>query len=185
MDPELGNERPRSIGSYLFLISGIKIWIDLIQNFFRLFSGNVNQSFIKKRNIQKVILEVRFLFGIYLLVFILSFNSNNSILLYGWIIPMILGQPFLRLFLLAEHGFCDQTTDMTKNSRTTKTNFLVRFFVWNMNYHAGHHSKPAIPFHKLQTFHNEIEHKIKFQETGYFTVHKIYLMQLINQKEVH
>ena len=87
MDPELWNESPRSIGSYLFLISGIRIWIDLIQNFFRLFSGNVNQSYIKKRNIQKVILEVRFLFGIYLLLLFLSFNSNNSFLLNGWIIP--------------------------------------------------------------------------------------------------
>mgnify|MGYP007000069095 CR=1 len=77
------------------LISGIRIWFDLIQNFFRFFSGNVNQSYIRKRNIQKVILEVRFLFGIYLLLFILSFNSNNAFLLYGWIIPMILGQPFL------------------------------------------------------------------------------------------
>ena len=64
MDPELGNERPRSIGSYLFLISGIRIWIDLVQNFFRLFSGNANQSYIREHNIQKVILEVRFLFGI-------------------------------------------------------------------------------------------------------------------------
>ena len=65
MDPELGNERPRSIGSYLFLISGIRIWIDLVHNFFRLFAGIANQSYIRKRNIQKVILEVRFLFGIY------------------------------------------------------------------------------------------------------------------------
>lgn len=185
MDPELGNERPRSIGSYLFLISGIRIWIELVHNFFRLFAGIANQSYIRKRNIQKVILEVRFLFGIYLLLLILSFNSNNPFLLYGWIIPMILGQPFLRLFLLAEHGFCDQTTDMTKNSRTTKTNFLVRFFVWNMNYHAEHHSRPAIPFHKLQTFHKEIEYKIKFQESGYFNFHKKYLMQLISQKDLH
>ena len=44
MDPELGNKRPRSIGSYLFLISGIRIWIELVHNFFRLFSGIANQS---------------------------------------------------------------------------------------------------------------------------------------------
>jgi len=74
---------------------------------------------------------------------------------------------------------------MIKNSRTTKTNFLIRFFVWNMNYHAEHHSRPAIPFHKLQTFHKEIEHKIKFQESGYFNFHKKYLMQLISQKDLH
>ena len=45
-DPELGTEHPRTIGSYIFLITGIKIWIDLVNNFFRLFSGNANESYI-------------------------------------------------------------------------------------------------------------------------------------------
>ena len=94
------------------------------------------------------------IFVIYLLLLFVSFSLKNGVLLYAWIIPMIIGQPFLRLFLLAEHGFCDLTSDMTKNSRTTKTNFLVRFFMWNMNYHTEHHSTPGIPFHKLK------EHKL-------------------------
>jgi fatty acid desaturase len=180
-DPELGTEHPRTIGSYIFLITGIKIWIDLVNNVFRLFSGNVNESYIDKHNTKKVVLEARIVFVIYLLLFFFSFNLNNGILLYAWIIPMIIGQPFLRLFLLAEHGFCDLTADMTKNSRTTKTNFLVRFFMWNMNYHTEHHSTPGIPFHKLQEYQKKIKYKVKYQELGYFNFHKKYLMRLLNQ----
>ena len=182
-DPELGVEYPRTIGSYILLITGIKIWIDLVNNFFRLLSGNANDSYINKHNIKKVVIEARIVFIIYLLLFFVSFNLNNGILLYAWIIPMIIGQPFLRLFLLAEHGFCDLTTDMTKNSRTTKTNFLVRFFMWNMNYHTEHHYTPGIPFHKLQEFQKRIEHKVKYQELGYFNFHKKYLMHLLNKKD--
>ena len=181
-DPELGTEHPRTIGSYIFLITGIKIWIDLVNNFFRLPSGNANDSYINKHNIKKVVIEARIVFIIYLLLFFVSFNLNNGILLYAWIIPMIIGQPFLRLFLLAEHGLCDLTTDMTKNSRTTKTNFLVRFFMWNMNYHCEHHSIPGIPFHKLQEYQKNNEHKVKYQELGYFNFHKKYLMHLLNQR---
>jgi len=179
-DPELGTESPRTIVSYIFLITGIKIWIDLVNNFFGLLSGNANESYINKHNTKKVVIEARIIFIVYLLFFFVSLNLNNGILLYAWIIPMIIGQPFLRLFLLAEHGLCDLTTDMTKNSRTTKTNFLVRFFMWNMNYHTGHHSNPGIPFHKLQEYQKIIKHKFKYKELGYLNFHKKYLIHLLN-----
>ena len=184
-DPELGTEHPRTIGSYIFSITGIKIWNYLFINFFRLISGNANESFIKRHNRKKVVFEARILFLIYLLLFFVSYNLNNGILLYMWIIPMIIGQPFLRLFLLAEHGSCDLTTDMTKNSRSTKTDFLIRFFMWNMNYHMEHHFTPGIPFHKLPEYQKTIKHKVKYQELGYFNFHKKYLMHLLNQKDFH
>jgi len=182
-DPELGTGHPKTIGSYILLITGIKIWIDLVNNFFRLFSGYANESYINKHNTKKAVFEARIVFVIYLLLFFVSFNLNNGILLYAWIIPMIISQPFLRLFLLSEHGFCDLTTDMTKNGRTTKTNPLVRFFMWNMNYHTVHHYTPGIPFHKLQEYQKRIELNVKYQELGYFNFHKKYLMHLLNQKD--
>ena len=179
-DPELGKEHPKTIFSYILLITGIKIWIDLFINLFRLILGNANQPYINKHNSKKAVFEARIVFAIYLLLFLISYNLNNGLLLYVWIIPMIIGQPFLRLFLLAEHGFCDSIADMKKNSRTIKTNFLVRFFMWNMNYHTGHHHAPGIPFHKLQKYQKKIENKVKYKELGYLSFHKKYLMQLLN-----
>ena len=52
-DPELRTQQPRTIGSYIFLVTGIKIWIDLVKNFFRLFSGNVKDSYINKHNTKR------------------------------------------------------------------------------------------------------------------------------------
>ena len=43
-------------------------------------------------------------------------------ILQFWLLPLLLGQPFLRLFLLAEHAGCPHEPDMLKNSRTTRTN---------------------------------------------------------------
>ena len=184
-DPELETEHPRTIASYIFLISGIKIWIDLFNNFFNLILGNANESYIKSTNTKKVVFEARIDLVIYLFLLFISLNFNNGMLLYVWIIPMIIGQPFLRLFLLAEHGFCNLTTDMTKNSRTTKTNFLVSFFMWNMNYHTEHHYNPGIPFHKLQKYQKKNELKFKFQQLGYINFHKKYLICILNQKDFH
>ena len=70
-----------------------------------------------------------------------------------WVLPALLGQPFLRLYLLAEHGRCPPVANMLENSRTTFTNRAVRFLAWNMPYHAEHHAYPAVPFHQLPAFH--------------------------------
>jgi len=68
-------------------------------------------------------------------------------------LPALLGQPFLRLYLLAEHGRCPPVANMLENTRTTLTNRAVRFLAWNMPYHIEHHSAPNVPFHKLPGLH--------------------------------
>ena len=77
-----------------------------------------------------------------------------------WVMPMLLGQPFLRLYLLAEHGGCPKVRDMLANTRTTKTTALVRFLAWNMPYHTEHHVYPAVPFHRLPEAHDLLKDKL-------------------------
>ena len=43
-----------------------------------------------------------------------------------WILPAVLGQPWLRLYLLAEHTGCPLVPDMLANTRTTFTNPVVK-----------------------------------------------------------
>ena len=64
----------------------------------------------------------------------------------------LLGQPFLRAYLLAEHARCPHVANMLENTRTTFTTALVRLIAWNMPFHAEHHAYPAVPFHKLPRF---------------------------------
>jgi hypothetical protein len=63
--------------------------------------------------------------------------------------PLLVGQGFLRPYLLAEHTACAFTRDCLENTRTTLTLWLVRLFAWNMPYHGEHHAYPAVPFHAL------------------------------------
>ena len=79
----------------------------------------------------------------------MSLWLQTAVLLWVWIIPALLGQPFLRLYLLAEHGCCAFVANMFENSRTTFTGPLVRFLAWNMPYHAEHHAFPTVPFYRL------------------------------------
>ena len=75
--------------------------------------------------------------------------AGSTLLLWYWVVPALLGQPMLRLYLLAEHSACPRSADMLENTRTTYTNALVRFLAWNMPFHAEHHAWPSIPFHAL------------------------------------
>jgi fatty acid desaturase len=108
-----------------------------------------------------------------------------SIALFGWrapllfwIGPVILGQPFLRLYLLAEHTLCSQDANGLTNTRTTLTNGLVRLLMWNMSYHAEHHLFPSIPFHRLPDAHVEIRDRLGVLQPGYVNWHAEYLDKL-------
>ena len=64
-------------------------------------------------------------------------------------LPVLLGQPALRLYLLAEHGDCPRVANMFENTRTTFTTAMMRFLAWNMPYHVEHHVYPQVPFYRL------------------------------------
>ena len=88
-------------------------------------------------------------------------------LVWLWLVPALVGQPALRLFLLAEHTGCPMVPEMLANSRTTLTNRYVRWLTWNMPYHAAHHAYPWLPFHALPAVHESIRDHVKVKTAGY------------------
>jgi fatty acid desaturase len=97
--------------------------------------------------------EARVLIAVYAGLFGLGVAAGSALLLWTWVLPLALGTPALRGYLLAEHGRCPHVADMLLNSRTTATNRLVRWLAWNMPFHAEHHAYPAVPFHRLPLLH--------------------------------
>ena len=95
--------------------------------------------------------------------------------LWLWIVPALLGQPFLRLYLLAEHGDCPRVANMLANSRTTLTGPVVRFLAWNMPYHTEHHSWPQVPFHHLPAVHARLRDHLQNTSPGYAAFTRSYL----------
>ena len=89
-----------------------------------------------------------------------------------WVLPVLIGQPFLRAYLLAEHTLCPHVANMLENTRTTFTTAAVRFIAWNMPFHAEHHAYPAVPFHQLPRFHGLIAAHLRQTERGYIRFHR-------------
>ena len=109
---------------------------------------------------------------LYVLLAGASLAAGSAVLVFVWLLPLLLGQPFLRLYLLAEHGGCPFVPNMLENSRTTQTTWLVRKLAWNMPFHAEHHSFPGVPFHRLPQLHALIKEHLKVTEDGYFRFHR-------------
>ncbi|MBV8308193.1 MAG: fatty acid desaturase, partial [Gammaproteobacteria bacterium] len=122
--------------------------------------------------------EARILWGCYLASAAASLYLQRADALIYWIVPALLGQPFLRLFLLAEHSGCAFDDDMLANTRTTYTNRAVLLLTWRMPYHAEHHSFPSVPFHRLPRVNALIGERERVSSPGYLAFHRALLRQL-------
>ncbi|MEM9098892.1 MAG: fatty acid desaturase, partial [Pseudomonadota bacterium] len=43
-----------------------------------------------------------------------------------------------------------------ENTRSTRTNAVMRWMCWNMQYHTAHHAFPSVPFHRLKELNREM-----------------------------
>jgi fatty acid desaturase len=171
-DPELTAPKPRTLGAYLWHVSGLPYWRERIVTTLRHARGRADEPFIGARKRPQIVREARQLLGIYLLALLASIAAWSDALLYLWVAPVLLGQPFLRLYLLAEHTGCPLVANILENSRTTRSLAAIRRLAWNMPYHAEHHAYPALPFHALPAAHRLLKSQIAVQASGYVAVHR-------------
>jgi fatty acid desaturase len=177
-DPELAVPKPRSLGEYLRHVSGLPYWRERIVTTIRHASGRVEEPFIGPRQRPGIVREARLLLALYLLAALASLFWSSPALLYLWVGPASLGQPFLRLYLLAEHTGCPFVPAMLENSRTTRSLAPLRRLAWNMPYHAEHHAYPALPFYALPAAHRMLRASIGVQAPGYVAVQREILAAL-------
>jgi fatty acid desaturase len=167
-DPELTIPKPASVRQFLWCISGLPYWIAGFRGLIVRAGGTLSEPIYATERVRRsVVLEARWVLAIYAMALGLSIATQSTVLLWYWVIPALLGQPVLRLYLLAEHSGCPRTRDMLENSRTTYTNALVRFLAWNMPFHAEHHAWPSIPFHALPATNALIRGKLRKTSPGY------------------
>ena len=171
-DPELDNPKPASLGQWLIAVSGFVYWKDLAMLLVRAVAGRLDAPYITRARRGEVILETRLFAVLYLAIAAWSVAAGSTLVLTHWLLPLLVGQPFLRLFLMAEHTGCPRVNDMLRNTRTTLTHPLLRFLCWNMNYHVEHHVFPAVPFHALARTHREIRERIETVGAGYIAVNR-------------
>ncbi len=167
-DPELATPKPETLGQYLLVASGLPYWRERLVTTLRHAAGRVGRrGFVPAGAAPRIVAEARRLWALYAAVGLLALALGWWAPLLYWVAPAILGQPFLRLFLLAEHTGRPLVGNMLLNGRTTLTNPLVRWLTWNMPYHIEHHAFPSVPFHALPRLHAEMRHRLGAVATGY------------------
>lgn len=166
-DPELAAPKPRGRTAYLLHLSGLPLWKGTLSTLLGNAAGRRPEGFVPAREHAAVAGEARIMVTFYALIVVLSLAFQSWAAIWLWLLPLLAGQPLLRLYLLAEHTGCPEVADMLRNSRTTRTGPLLRFLAWNMPYHAEHHAWPAAPFHALPQVHALIGERVEMRSPSY------------------
>ncbi len=181
-DPELDFPKPATFKQYLWYISGFPVWFSHVTTLVSLALGKRQDVyvpvFIRSQTSRQAVLMC----ACYLALALVSYIAGSALLFFIWIAPLIAGQPFLRLYLLAEHTGCPNTSSMVQNTRTVLTNRIVRLFAWNMPFHTEHHVYPAVPFHQLPELHRLLSSYLCHTQQGYLRFNHRYVTEDCRQR---
>ncbi len=173
LDPELAAPKPDTPGQWLLHVSGLSYWRAGLLLLGRLAVGRERAEFLPVAALPRLMRGARWMCAVYIVA--LASLIVSPALLWLWLVPVLLGQPVLRLYLLAEHGDCHYVANMFENTRTVFTTALVRFLAWNMPYHVEHHVMPAVPFHRLPELHGLMRAELRVTAAGYVEFSRGYL----------
>jgi fatty acid desaturase len=81
------------------------------------------------------------------------------------------GHLALGIFVMPEHMGLGSEGSQIRRTRSTRSNALVRWSMWNMSWHAEHHAFPAVPFHALPDLSRRIEPELENIASGYLAFH--------------
>jgi fatty acid desaturase len=170
-DPELSVKDVSTWSGYLLYLSGVSYWWRALKGMLVTAWGKVDAPYVGENKKALVIREARLYLLFYLALALGSWWLQSAALLWLWLLPVVLAQPLMRAYLLAEHTGCEFSGNMLANTRTLLSNPLVRFYAWNMPFHVEHHAYPGVPFHALRRVHGLIKEDIVNVSPGYLVFH--------------
>lgn len=176
-DPELRQEKPGTLRQWLWHVSGLPYWWSALRLLPRLALRRESPPWLPGRHRARAEREARQMLAVCLLALVSL--TLSPVVWWVWLLPALLGQPFLRLYLLAEHGDCPRVADMFRNTRTTFTHSIIRYVAWNMPYHCEHHVFPSVPFHRLPELHRRMRDHLRVTSDGYVRFTRDYLWRRV------
>jgi fatty acid desaturase len=155
-DGELVRE-PYTLVTYLLWLSGVTYWRNRIFGLVRRACGVIVEPYIRVEEEAKVIRESRIHVALYLAILLVSIATGSWVVLTFWVLPLLAGKPVHQLQNTIEHLGLSHEDDILENTRSTRTNALMRWLCWQMPYHTAHHVFPSVPFWKLRELNAKIE----------------------------
>jgi fatty acid desaturase len=159
-DGELARER-YTLGSYLVWLSGITYWYTRWRRIIRFSAGALTEPYLPVSRHAELVREARVHLAGYVLLALISVATRSWAAVYLWLGPMLLMKCVHQLQNTIEHLGLPHEANVLVNTRSTRTNALMRWLGWQMQYHTAHHAFPGVPFHRLRRLH-----QIVFTERG-------------------
>ncbi|MEM7543213.1 MAG: fatty acid desaturase [Pseudomonadota bacterium] len=82
-----------------------------------------------------------------------------------------LAHGFQALWVASEHTGLPPKGTILDRTRSVISNRFVRWWLWNMNYHAEHHAWPGIPWYRLPLAHEEVRESLGSLANSYGALH--------------
>ena len=159
-DGELARDR-YTLSSYLFWMSGVSYWYTRWRRIVRFSCGVVTEPYIAATRRGELVREARIHLAGYALIAVLSLLARSWAAVLLWLAPMYVMKFTHQLQNTIEHLGLPHDDDTLVNTRSTRTNAMVRWMAWQMPYHTAHHVFPGVPFHRLHELN-----KILFSDRG-------------------
>jgi fatty acid desaturase len=143
--------RPRyTLASYLLWMSGVSYWYTRWRRIVRFSMGVVGEHYLPVARHAELIREARVHLAGYAIIAAACAAVGTWAALYFWIAPMLATKCVHQLQNTIEHLGLPHTGNVLINTRSTRTNALMRWLGWQMQYHTAHHAFPGVPFHRLR-----------------------------------
>lgn len=144
-------ERPRyNLRSLLMWMSGIEYWYTRWLRILRYSVGIIPEHYLPKARHPGLMLESRLHLVGYLVILAVSIAMRSTAALWLWLAPMVCMKFVHQLQNTIEHLGLPHVSNVLVNTRSTRTNALLRWMCWQMQYHTAHHAFPGVPFHRLK-----------------------------------
>ena len=158
-DSELAFENAGRFAGWLSL-SGLSFWRGLVTNLVHhAATGRRHPRFeyyLTTNMERRVVAEARWHLAGYTLIAALSVWSGSWAAVTMWLAPMLAMSWTHQIQNIIEHTGMPFTDDTWTNTRTVRTNPLMRWLAWQMVYHTAHHTYPGVPFHRLAALNRAI-----------------------------
>jgi fatty acid desaturase len=152
---------PYTMKSWLMWMSGLTYWYTRWRRIVRFSLGVVTEPYLPQYRHAELVREARVHLAGYGLIAGVSLFAQSWAAVLLWLAPMCAMKFTHQLQNTIEHLGLPHDDNILGNTRTTRTNAVLRWLAWQMQYHTAHHAFPAVPFHRLHELH-----KIMFTDRG-------------------
>lgn len=183
-DSEIQNRVPLDFRSYVRRLHGFFHWNVRVTTLLRHAFREVDEFYLAAAAKREVATEARLYLAVYALVAAVSVALDTWAAVWYWLLPMVLTKWAHQIHTLTEHSGLPNVTDIRISTRTVLGNRFMRWIVWNMCYHAGHHLYPGVPFHALPRLHEAVRSHLGVIEPNYLAAHRSMIRTARRQSRV-